>query len=229
MLTPSQQWRALYPDVCFGVLTVEGVDNRSDSAAFVERKAALEEGLRRRHEGKTRKEIGRERPFEAYGRYYKKFGQGYPVLHQLETTALKGEPVFSPSPLVAAMFMAELKNGFLTAGHDLDKVAPPLLLDVSKGGERYTAMGGRERTLRPGDMYLSDQEGVLSSILYGPDDRTAITSATTRALFAVYGVPSLSEEEVRTHLEEIEELVRLISPSAERMELLVATWPVSQH
>ena len=82
-------------------------------------------------------------------------------------------------------------------------------------------MGGRERILPPGDMFLSDREGILSSILYGPDDRTAVTAETTRVLYTVYGVPSLPAEDVRAHLEEIGELVRILSPEAIRKELLI--------
>jgi len=221
MITASSEWRTSFPGACFGVLVLEGADNSQECPALEERKNAFENGLRSRHEGKSRKEIGLEEPFGAYGRYYKRFGQGYPVLHQVETVALKGKPLFSPSPLVAAMFMAELKNGFLTAGHDLDTVSLPLFLDVSKGEEGYTAMGGRERTLPPGDLFLSDREGILSSILYGPDDRTAVTARTTRVLYTVYGVQSLPAEDVRAHLEEIAELVRVLSPEAVRKELVI--------
>lgn len=70
-------------------------------------------------------------------------------------------------------------------------------------------------------MFFSDRNGILSSIIYGSDDGSAITAATTRALFTVYGPPSISTVEVRAHLEEIEELVRILSPGASRRELTV--------
>ncbi|MDO9507901.1 MAG: hypothetical protein Q7I97_00940 [Thermovirgaceae bacterium] len=221
MITASVDWKASFPGTCFGVLVVEGTGNSTGNPRIEERKSSLEESLRQRHRGKSRKEIGQEPPFEAYERYFRKFGQGYPVLHQVETVALKEKPIFSPSPLVAAMFMAELKNGLLTAGHDLDKISLPLLLDVSKGEEAYRAMGGKERKLLQGDMFLSDRTGILSSVLYGPDDRSSITAETSRALFTVYGAPSLAAEELLAHLEEIEELVRILSPQAVRKELLI--------
>lgn len=221
MITASADWKASFPGTCFGVLVMEGIDNSAESPGIEKRKTALEENLRQRHSGKSRKQIGQEAPFEAYERYYRRFGQGYPVLHQVETVALKGKPVFSPSPLVAAMFMAELGNGLLTAGHDLDKVSLPLILDVSKGGEFYTAMGGKERKLTPGDMFLSDRKGILSCVLYGPDDRSSITAGTSRALFTVYGTPSVPAEKLQTHLEEIEGLALTLSPEAVRKELLI--------
>ncbi len=221
MITVSANWKARYPDVCFGVLAMEGIDNTGKCPALEERKDALEQSLRRLHAGKSRKEIGAEHPFASYGRYYKAFGKSYHVLFQVETVALKEKPIFSPSPLVAAMFMAELRNGLLTAGHDFDRIEPPLLLDVAKGGETYTSLGGTQRTLPPEDMYFSDRNGILSSIIYGPDDDSAITAATSRALFTVYGAPSISAGEVRAHLEEIEQLVLILNPGAARRELAV--------
>ena len=220
MFTASEEWKARYPDACFGVLIMEGVDNTGKCPALEARKDDLEQRLRRLYSGKSRKEIGAEHPFAAYGRYYKAFGKNYHVLFQVESVALKEKPIFSPSPLVAVMFMAELKNGLLTAGHDLDRTEPPFLLDVAKGGETFTSLGGTQRTLLPEDMYFSDRNGILSSIIYGPDDSSAITAATSRALFTVYGTPSISAGEVRAHLEEIEELVHILNPEAARKELL---------
>jgi len=221
MIKASEEWKAGFPGACFGVLVMEGIGNEEGNPGIEERKSSLEESLRQRHQGKSRKQIGQEAPFEAYESYFRKFGQGYPVLHQVETIALKGKPVVSPSPLVAAMFMAELNNGLLTAGHDLDKVSLPLVLDVAKGGETYQAMGGKERKLTPGDMFLSDRSGILSSVLYGPDDRSSITAETSRALFTVYGVPSITAEKLQAHLGEIEELALTLSPEALRTELLI--------
>ena len=220
MFAASEEWKARYPDARFGVLIMEGVDNTGKCPALEERKDALEQSLRTLYAGKSRKEIGAEHPFASYGRYYKTFGKNYHVLFQVESVALKEKPIFSPSPLVAVMFMAELKNGLLTAGHDLDRTEPPFLLDVAKGGETFTSLGGTQRTLLPEDMYFSDRNGILSSIIYGPDDSSAITAATSRALFTVYGTPSISAGEVRAHLEEIEELVHILNPEAARKELL---------
>ena len=77
------------------------------------------------------------------------------------------------------------------------------------------------RTMPKGDMFLSDQKGILSSIIYGPDDRSFITPVTTRAFFSVYGAPSVPSWQIRDHLEEIGELVAVLSPEAVRKELII--------
>ncbi|HQH79632.1 MAG TPA: hypothetical protein PK535_11740, partial [Synergistaceae bacterium] len=57
--------------------------------------------------------------------------------------------------------------------------------------------------------------------IYGPDARSYITPGTTRALFSIYGVPSVPAGRIRAHLEEIGELVALLSPGALRKEPVI--------
>jgi hypothetical protein len=70
-------------------------------------------------------------------------------------------------------------------------------------------------------MYISDAEGVLSSILYGPDQRTQIRPQTRRVLFTVYAPRGISQAAVHDHLVDIEANVRLVSPrsTVEHMEV----------
>ncbi|HEX2979981.1 MAG TPA: hypothetical protein VHO48_06940 [Anaerolineaceae bacterium] len=119
------------------------------------------------------------------------------------------------------MFIAELKNQLITAGHDLDALRLPLTLDVARGDEIYTLMRGVDEQLKAGDMYIRDQEAVISSIIYGPDQRTQICSETRRVLFTVYAPAGVSSEAVRCHLEDIRADVELVSPQAQLDELEV--------
>jgi DNA/RNA-binding domain of Phe-tRNA-synthetase-like protein len=134
---------------------------------------------------------------------------------QLESVALKGKPIPRVAALVEAMFVAELKNLLLTAGHDLDVVQPPIQLDVARGSECYVRLNGQEQMLKAGDMFIADTEGILSSVIYGPDRRTQIRPDTRRALFTVYAPPGIKEQAVYRHLQDIEANARLIAPEAE--------------
>ena len=77
---------------------------------------------------------------QVYDAYYKRFKKTYHVQLQLESIAFKGKSIPSVAALVEAMFMAEVKNMLLTAGHDLDTLQLPARLDVTKGDEVYTLM-----------------------------------------------------------------------------------------
>jgi DNA/RNA-binding domain of Phe-tRNA-synthetase-like protein len=85
---------------------------------------------------------------------------------------------------------------------------------VALGNERYTTLNGREQVLKAGDMMMEDAEGIISSVLYGPDRRTRILPGTTAVLFAVYAPAGIGETAVRGHLEDIRAGVLLIAPDA---------------
>jgi DNA/RNA-binding domain of Phe-tRNA-synthetase-like protein len=55
-------------------------------------------------------------------------------------------------------------------------------------------MNGADKNLPPGDMVMRDAQGVCCSILYGQDDRSAISAATTRALYVAYAPPGVGSK-----------------------------------
>lgn len=132
---------------------------------------------------------------------------------------LKGKSIPGGAALVEAMFMAEMQDLLLTAGHDLDSLRLPLRLDLASGTERYRLLRGEEQLVKEGDMLISDQEGVISSILYGPDQRTQITPDTRSVLFTTYAPPGIDERSVAEHLQHIRENVMAFAQEA-RVEML---------
>ena len=215
MFTLSESWKNTYPTAVVGVLALHNVNNPPENDALNQQKEELEAELRDRFSGYDRASLRALPSIQPYHIYYKRFKKTYHVQHQLESVALKGKPIPTAAALVEAMFMAELKNQLLTAGHDLDSLQMPVGIDVALGGEQYTGISGREQTTKPADMMIADTQGIISSILYGPDRRTCITPTTRRALFTVYGPQGITRDAVQTHLLDIETYVRLIAPAAE--------------
>ena len=66
---------------------------------------------------------------------------------------------------------------------------------------------------------ISDQAGVISSIVHGPDQRTQIRPGTRNVIFTVYAPPGISEQSLTQHLQSIKENVLLFAPQAQ-VELL---------
>jgi DNA/RNA-binding domain of Phe-tRNA-synthetase-like protein len=165
--------------------------------------------------GQDRAAISSHPVLQVYGEYYKRFKKTYHVQLQLESIVLKGKSIPTVASLVECMFMAEVKNMLLTVGHDLDKLQLPLTLDVSKGTENYTLLRGDEQTLKAGDMFISDRSGVVSSIIYGPDQRTQITESTRNVVFTVYAPAGIRAELIVQHLQDMRDFVHVIAPQAE--------------
>ncbi len=215
MLEVTSAWRSAYPRAHAGLLVMRSVVNPSHHPVLESRKKALEETLRTQFSGQDRATLSNSPVLRAYNDYYRRFKKTYHIQLQLESIVLKGKSIPSVAALVEAMFMAEMQDMLLTAGHDLDVLRPPLSLDVATGSERYTLLRGEEQTLKAGDMIISDQEGVISSIIYGPDRRTQITPETRNVLFTVYAPPGIGEQAVSAHLDHLKDNVMLFAPQAQ--------------
>ncbi len=210
-LEATDGWRSAFPGAVAGALVMRAVANPEQSPALEAAKRQLEERLRA---GASEGE-GEERVLAAYTDYYRARGKTYHLRAQRESVASGRRPIPSRAALVEAMFMAELQNLVLTAGHDLDAVAPPVRVDATVGGERYVQLNGSEAGLEPGDMMMADATGIISSVLRGPDQRTRIAAGTSAVLFAVYAPAGVGEQTVADHLEDIRSNVLLVAPEAE--------------
>ena len=223
MLIVSESWKTAYPGAAAGILVMHHVANPDRHPALDQAKADLEHKLRTRFS--TEADLRALPPIQAYTAYFKRFKKTYPVLLQLESIAFQGKSVPRVAALVEAMFVAELKNTLLTAGHDLETLHLPITLDVARGDERYVRLNGEEQILKPGDMMMVDGKGIISSVIYGPDQRTRITPDTRHVLFAVYAPPGIGEQAVAEHLRDIQFNIMLIAPEAEVELLEVYTAP----
>ncbi len=219
MFQVSDPWKATYPNAHAGVLVMREVINPPHHAELEKRKSALEEELRVRFAGQDRAALLSHPILQAYDAYYRQFKKTYHVQLQLESILFKGKSIPSVAALVEAMFMAEMNDLLLTAGHDLDTLHLPLTLDAAQGTESYTLLRGEPQTSKAGDMMIRDGEGIISSIIYGPDQRTQITAQTRNVIFTTYAPSGINEEAVANHLQEIQRNVELIAPNA-KIELL---------
>lgn len=205
-----------YPGACVGVLVLDRVTNPAQSPELDAQKDALQTELRVRFPDEAA--IKSDPVIQAYTAYYKRFKKTYHIALQLESVALKEKSIPGVAALVECMFMAELADRLLTAGHDLDAVQGDITVGVADGSEIYTLLRGVEQQTKPGDLCIRDEAGVISSIVYGPDSRTQINATTTRALFTVYAPPGVGEQPVREHMDRILEYVRLFSPQARALQ-----------
>jgi DNA/RNA-binding domain of Phe-tRNA-synthetase-like protein len=213
-------WQNAQTGACVGLLCMVQVENPPSHAALQALKEKIEIELRDRFSGLDRVALRAKPIMAAYDRFYRQFKKTYHLQLQLESV-LSGKPIPSVAALVEAMFMAELEDQLLTAGHDLDTLQPPLLIDISDGTQTYIRMNGQQQTLKLGDLFIQDEAGVLSSVIYGPDKRTQIQAETRNILFTTYGVPGIAGEDVLSHLEKLRDYVHLIAPQAEVTQLEV--------
>lgn len=215
MIKISPAVKQVYPTAKFGVMTATGLSATAGQAVLRDIVAAEIEAIKRRYPDYDRKTAVATEPICHYAAYYKKYKKSYPVLGQLESVVLKDKGIPPVGVPVEAMFLAEVKNMLLTAGHDLDCITGDLTVDIATLPLGYTGISQHEQTLVEHDLYLRDEKGGVSSILQGPDCRTRLTEGTQRALYFVYGVEGVGEQRIREHLNTIASYLQQANPAVE--------------
>ena len=219
MFEGTEAWKSAFPGALAGVLVMKDVLNPASYAGLERRKEALMAEIRSRYGRLERSQLDTIPSLQVYQAYYKRFKKTYHVQLQLESIAFKGKSIPSAAALVEAMFMAEVRNMLLTAGHDLDSLQLPIRLDVTKGDEVYTLMRGQPQQVKPGDMMISDGKGIISNIIFGPDQRTQIQPGTRNVIYTTYAPAGIRAQAVIEHLQDIQAYVRLFAPHA-RTEMI---------
>ncbi|MBP2656139.1 MAG: hypothetical protein H6Q73_3708 [Firmicutes bacterium] len=209
MIYATDEWKQTHQGAKLGLMVVDNVMNAERSEALEASKRALENKLQNSFVNKE--ELANHFPISVYSMYYKQFKKTYHVLKQQESVIFKAKQIPNGAALVEAMFMAELKNGLLTAGHDYNALHFPLTLDAAKGDETYLLINGKEQCVKAQDMILSDDEGVISSIIYGPDLRTRILPETRKAAFVIYAPEGIPSDMITDHLLDIYSYLKMVS------------------
>jgi DNA/RNA-binding domain of Phe-tRNA-synthetase-like protein len=203
MIRVTQSLRRVYPEAKFGVMAVKGIRSTTGRATMNSIVTAEIEHMKSKYPGYQRNSALTTEPLCHYAAYYKRYKKSYHVLGQLESVLLKGKSIPSAGIPIEAMFLAEIKNLLLTAGHDEALIEGALTVDVAVEPKNYVGLSEKELQLVTNDIYLSDEKGVLSSIINGPDYRTRITEVTQEALYFVYGVEGVTAPLIQAHLKTI--------------------------
>jgi DNA/RNA-binding domain of Phe-tRNA-synthetase-like protein len=75
-------------------------------------------------------------------------------------------------------------------------------------------MNGETRQIKANDMMMRDALGVVCTIIYGQDGRTAVTKATRQVLYVTYVPAGITAEMVARHHEVLLGNVRLVAAEA---------------
>lgn len=223
-ISATDEWRRAYPGALIGLLELSQVQPQTVSARLDQKKRETEERLRRRYADFTRQAFLSLPIMAAYDKYYRRFGKTYHVLQQVESIVFKGKNLPDVSPLVDANFCSEVDTLVLTAGHDVERLQAPIVMDIAREGDRLVQMNGAEKTLPAGDMLMRDSHGVCCSIIYGQDNISPISPTTAKVLYVAYAPAGVTVEQVTAQLEMIKENVLSFSPDAvqEQLTLLAA-------
>src|SRR5512136_3118281 len=183
--TVSQAYKARYPGVGFGLTLITGCKPVTDQQAYDHYKRKL---LRKMRKRETLAEITAR--INTYDTFFQSFGFECPLPQHLKRTIHSGFPRYNL--IVDAHFMAEMCAGILVAVTDFDRIEGKLTLDVAGGGETSVGMGGRQFTMKEGEIVLKDEKDIICVLCQGADEKTKVRDDTRNVLFYSYAVPGIN-------------------------------------
>jgi len=98
--------------------------------------------------------------------------------------------------MVDTHFMAEMCAGILVAVTDFDRFDGTLILDLAEAGETCLGMGGREMTMKAGEIVLRDKAHIVCVLCQGADEKTRVSDDTANVLYYAYAVPGIDREHI---------------------------------
>jgi len=203
-LTVTEKLKETYPAIQLAALVVHNVQNKDRDERLEKEKKMLEQYIRENF-----REPEKIKRVEQYNEFYQKFDATFPIEYQIKSI-LNGKEIPSVGCLVEVMFMAELKNCCLTAGHDLDLIEGDLILDLAKGGEIYLKINDEEQKIKEGDIILSDRQGIIASVLYGPDSRTKITPFLKNIIYMTYFIFPIAGRKIISIMDNLVNYLRIV-------------------
>lgn len=162
------------------------------------------------------KEYSRDTWFrqEPYFRYFRKFKKTSPVMMQVESFLLKGRPFPEGRYTNAVAFLTELKTRCLLGSHDAEMIEGDLVIYTESEKTSFPSIHGGEAHSYPGDVTCKDDISIVVSMIAGADERTCLKEDSRHILYFAFGTPGMETETVQGYLDQVEEYVKVLAPSA---------------
>ncbi len=180
--------------VALGMVTVCGIDAKALETTLASAGQAVSFG--------APETVRRLQAFESF---FAQNGFRSPLGHQLKSIQEKGLP--GGSPVVRALLLSEMSTGLLMGAQDAAAIEGALVCDLAREGESFQGMRG-EVLCRKEEIVLRDGQGIIATLLQGPDHRTRLKKDTKDVVFFIFSAPGISAAEVREGVGVVQALFR---------------------
>ena len=189
LLTITEAYRNRFPELVFGIGTIQGCTYFEKSEAFKIYKRDLLRKMRRRtHLAQIEERI------HLYDQFFKDWGYPCPLPGHFKRAVNMGFPIVNL--YIDTHIMAEMCHGILMAIQDLDRFDGPWRLDLAHEGETFEGVSGRRLICKEEEIVLRDEKEIVCSLFQGPDSRTKIDESSMNIVVYVFTAPGIQEEHV---------------------------------
>jgi len=133
-----------------------------------------------------------------------------PAGEALARRILSGSGIPSINNLVDAGNLASAETLIPIGIYDLDKVVGELVLRFAREGEEFVDIRGKKSLLKPNEVVLVDDVGVIHIFPHRDSQRTMITMETRKALILGCGVKGVPKELVEEACDKVIHYLKLL-------------------
>jgi hypothetical protein len=193
-LTITDAYRQRFPDLAFGIATIQSCVYFEKSESFKLFKRDLLRKMRRRAN------LGQiEERINLYDRFFKEWGYSCPLPGHFKRTIEMGFPIVNL--YIDAHIIAEMIHGILMAIQDLERFHGGWKLDLANEGEIFQGVSGKMVRCKEDEIVLRDGEGIVCSLFQGPDFKTRVERTSEHIAVYVFTAPGIHEEQVSKGLQ----------------------------
>jgi len=194
LLTLTDAYRQRFPDLAFGIGTIQSCTYFEKSESFKLYKRELLRKMRRRANlAQIEERINR------YDRFFKEWGYPCPLPGHFKRTVEMGFPIVNL--YIDTHIIAEMYHGILMAIQDLDRFQGEWKLDLAHDGETFQGVSGKMIRCKEDEIVLRDGEGIVCSLFQGPDFKTRVETMSKNIVVYIFTAPGIQEEQVSNGLQ----------------------------
>lgn len=193
-LTVTDAYRQRFPDLAFGIGTIQSCAYFEKSEPFKLFKRDLLRKMRRKVHL-----VQIEERINLYDRFFKEWGYPCPLPGHFKRTLEMGFSIVNL--YIDTHILAEMVHGVLMAIQDLDRFRGEWKLDLAHEGETFQGVSGKTIRCKEDEIVLRDGEGMVCSLFQGPDFRTRVEPGSKDIVVYVFTAPGIQEEQVSDGLQ----------------------------
>jgi DNA/RNA-binding domain of Phe-tRNA-synthetase-like protein len=193
-LTITDAYHQRFPDLAFGIGTIQSCIYFEKSESFKLYKRELLRKMRRRANLAQLEEW-----IHLYDQFFKEWGYPCPLPSHFKRTIEMGFPIVNL--YIDTHIMAETCYGILMAIQDLDRFHGEWRLDLAEEGETFQGVSGKMIRCKEDEIVLRDGKGIVCSLFQGPDFRTRVEPASRNIVVYVFTASGIQEEHVSSGLQ----------------------------
>jgi len=193
-LTITDAYHQRFPDLAFGIGTIQSCTYFEKSESFKLFKRDLLRKMRRRA---NLAQI--EERINLYDRFFKEWGYPCPLPGHFKRTIEMGFPIVNL--YIDTHIIAEMYHGILMAIQDLERFRGGWKLDLAHEGETFQGVSGNTILCKEDEIVLRDGEGTVCSLFQGPDFRTRVEPTSKDIAVYIFTAPETREEQVSSGLQ----------------------------